>query len=131
MTIKWLTPYLVQSGWEGMFQLVHEHKVDAVLNVSHRIFLVPPYYHIDEQHHYHVSSTDDIPDFEGFLQKGILWIKDRIGHKERVCIHCEAGANRSVVMTVGYLMSLGIPLEEAYQQVTVDNYHIAINLGNK
>ena len=122
MVVKnWITPQVVQCSDEGMFEVIKEREVDAVLNVSHLSFFSTPYEHIDEAHYKHLNVTNDLPDFDYFLREGLSWIEEHVQKGERVCVHCWAGGNRSVTLATAYLMWKGMLFEQAYEKVTKDN----------
>lgn len=72
---------------------------------------------IESDHYLHLPVRDNhAPSLEQ-LKRGVIFIKTQISNGGKVYIHCGVGVGRAPTMAVAYLISEGMPGDEAWQTI--------------
>ncbi len=72
---------------------------------------------VDIPHYCWLPTTDRHAPSMDHLREGVRFITDRIEQDEKVYVHCRSGEGRAPTMAAAYLISQGMPVEEAVEKI--------------
>jgi protein-tyrosine phosphatase len=98
----------------GLLHL-QRHGIHAVINM--RIEFDDAEFGLAPNRYLHLPTVDDDAPSREHLIRGVEFIEDAVKSGHKVYIHCGAGVGRAPTMAAAYLISKGIPLNQALQRI--------------
>jgi hypothetical protein len=111
-----ITPQLFLGGqyYQNGLATLKKRGVTAIVNMRMSDRAVP---NLGQIRYLHLPTKDRHPPTLGQLARGVSFISEEINKGGKVYIHCAYGETRGPTMTIAYLISTGLTVFDALQQV--------------